>query len=328
MKGELKHLLGIKGLEKEQVLALLDSADQFVDVNKRAVKKVPALRGKTVVNMFFEASTRTRMSFELAGKRLSADVINFGASSSSTSKGESLIDTALTIQSMAPDVVVMRHPASGACKLVADHLPGTSVVNAGDGLHEHPTQALLDALCIRRRLGTLENLSVSFVGDALRSRVVRSNIYLLKLFGCRVRLVAPPTLAVSEFIGMGAEVFPDMKRGIEGADVVVSLRMKHEYQKDIYIPSLEEYSRLYCITEERLRDYAPDCIVLAPGPIIRGTEIASDVADGPRSHIEEQVELGVAVRMAVLFLLATGAENKGRDSSSEDGIKELVANEQ
>lgn len=318
------HLLGIKGLRKEDINLLLDNAEQFVEINKRAVKKVPALRGKTIVNLFFEASTRTRMSFELAAKRLSADAINFSASSSSATKGESIIDTALTIQSMAPDVVVMRHPSSGACELVARYLSNTSLVNAGDGLHEHPTQALLDALTIRRRLGSLDNISVSFVGDALRSRVLRSNIHLLKIFGCRVRLVAPSTLAVKEFEAMGVEVCNNMKEGLHGADVVVSLRMKHEYQKDIYIPSLEEYSRYFCITENLLKEHAPDSIVLAPGPIIRGVEISSEVADGPRSLIEEQVELGLAIRMAVLFLLTTGSS--GAKDIAENSVGNMVEN--
>ena len=300
------HLLGIRGLSKEQIEFLLDSAEQFIEVSERKVKKVPALRGKTIVNLFFEPSTRTRMSFELAAKRLSADAVNFSASSSSSKKGESLIDTALTIQAMNPDVVVVRHSSSGAPHLIAKRLKKCAIVNAGDGLHEHPSQALLDALTIRRKLGTLENLTVSFVGDCLRGRVARSNILLLKAFGSKVRLIGPPTLARSEFEAMGAEVYDDMGKGLDGADVVVSLRMKHEYQKDYYIPSLHEYSKHYCVNQERLDKHCPKAIVLSPGPIIRGTEISADVADGLSSLIEKQVEMGVAVRMAILFHLAHG----------------------
>ena len=261
------------------------------------------------------------MSFELAAKRLSADAINFSASSSSSSKGESVIDTALTIRSMNPDVIVVRHGSSGVPQMIAKHLGETSIVNAGDGLHEHPTQALLDALTIRRKLGTLEGLTVSFVGDALRSRVVRSDIHLLKAFGSKVRLVGPRTLAVKEFESIGAEVHDNMDTGLEGADVVVSLRMKHEYLKDYFIPSLEEYSRLFCVNQERLNRLCPDAIVLAPGPIIRGTEISAEVAEGAKSLIETQVEMGVAVRMAVLFTLATG---KNKEDLIEDEVSSNV----
>lgn len=300
------HLLGIEGLSREQIEFILDTAEQFVEVGERNVKKVPTLRGKTVINLFLEASTRTRSSFEIAGKRMSADVVNVSGSSSSTTKGESLIDTGYTLQAMNPDAVVIRHGSAGAPHLLAKVLKNTSVINAGDGLHEHPTQALLDALSIKQRLGRLEGLTMTIVGDVLRGRVARSNILLHQAFGNKVRVVAPPTIAVSEFKELGVEVYHEMGPALEGADVVMSLRMKLEYLKDWFVPNLDEYSRKYIVSEPVLRKYAPDCVVLAPGPIIRGTEITSEVADGPRSLISKQVNNGVAVRMAVLFLLITG----------------------
>ncbi len=300
------HLLSVAELDRDKINFILQTAEQFVEVSERSVKKVPTLRGKTVVNLFLEPSTRTRTSFEIAAKRLSADSVNISAKESSVTKGETLIDTALTIQAMAPDVVVVRHPASGAPHLIAKWLTNSAVVNAGDGLHEHPTQALLDALTIRQALGRLDNLTVCFVGDVLRSRVARSNINLHRLFGNTIRVVAPPTLAVREFRDLGAEVFYDLEPALEGADVVMSLRMKFEYQKDLYVPNLDEYSRRYCITEAKLSRYAPNSIVLAPGPFYRGVELTSEVVDGKRSQIAKQVTNGVAVRMAVLFLLSQG----------------------
>jgi len=313
-----QHLLGIEGLSRETLDYLLDTAEQFLEVSERSVKKVPSLRGKTVINLFLEPSTRTRTSFEIAAKRLSADAVNISGSSSSTTKGETLIDTALTLQAMAPDVVVIRHAASGAAHLIARHLKNTSVVNAGDGLHEHPTQALLDALAIRQRLGKIENLTVTFVGDVLRSRVFRSNCILLQQYGCKLRVVAPPTLAIQDFKALGVEVFYDMPPALEGADVVMSLRMKFEYGgSDNYVPNLDEYSKKYCVSESMLQKYCPNCIVLAPGPFNRGTEISSEVADGPRSTISKQVENGVAVRMAVLFLLCAGASGKVDEMSPD-----------
>lgn len=299
------HLLGIRGLVRSQIDFLLDTADQFVEVNERNVKKVPTLRGKTVINLFLEPSTRTRSSFEIAGKRMSADVINVSEKQSSTTKGETLIDTAMTLQAMAPDVVVIRHPSSGAPHLLTKYLKNTAIVNAGDGLHEHPTQALLDALTIRRKLGRIENLTLTLVGDCLRSRVARSNILLHKLLGNRIRVVAPPTLAVKEFADLGAEVYSEIGPALEGADVVMSLRMKHEYLKDAFVPNLDEYTRRFFISEKRLAQYCPDAVVLAPGPFIRGVEIESAVIDGPRSLYAEQVAHGVAVRMAVLFLMVS-----------------------
>ncbi|MCB0324198.1 MAG: aspartate carbamoyltransferase catalytic subunit [Bdellovibrionales bacterium] len=313
-----RHLLGINGLTREQVEYLLTTAEQFVEVSTRNVKKVPTLRGKTVINLFLEASTRTRSSFEIAGKRMSADVVNVSGSSSSTTKGETLIDTALTLESMDPDVVVIRHASSGAAHLIAKHLTRASVINAGDGLHEHPSQALLDALTMRQAFGTIEGLTVTIVGDVLRSRVARSNIHLLRLFGCSVRVVAPPTLAKkAEFEALGCQVFYHMPEALEGADVVMSLRMKHEYLKDLFVPNLDEYSRKYIVSEPMLARYAPNCKVLAPGPIIRGTEITSEVADGPRSLISRQVTNGVAVRMALLYVLGARRSDAARERDEE-----------
>lgn len=297
------HLLGIAGLTREQVDFMLDSAQQFVEVSERNVKKVPTLRGKTVINLFLEPSTRTRSSFEIAGKRLSAEVINVSDKQSSVTKGETLIDTALTLQAMAPDVVVVRHASSGAPHLLTKHLKHCAIINAGDGLHEHPTQALLDALTIRQHFGRLDGLTMTLVGDAFRSRVARSNILLHRLYGNRVRIVAPPTLAVKEFRDLGAEVYDDMGAALDGADVVMSLRMKHEYLKDHFVPNLDEYTRRFYISERVLAKHAPGSVVLAPGPFIRGVEIDSGVIDGPRSLYARQVGNGVAVRMAVLFLM-------------------------
>jgi aspartate carbamoyltransferase catalytic subunit len=305
----LRHLLGIEGLMADQITALVDLGEEFIEINERPVKKVPALRGKTVINLFLEPSTRTRTSFEIAAKRLSAESINIGAKDSSVTKGESLLDTGLTLQAMAPDIVVMRHSSSGAPHFLANMLGKTAIVNAGDGLHEHPTQALLDAIAIRRRLGRLTGLTLTFVGDAYRSRVARSNIFLHRALGNSVRLVAPPTMAVKEFEDMGVEVSYTLEKGIKDADIVMPLRMKHEYLKDFFIPSLDEYSRLYCINEERLSRYCPEAIVLSPGPIDRGCEIDSHVADGLRSEIQRQVTFGVALRMSVLFLLAHGSQD-------------------
>ncbi|HMO16719.1 MAG TPA: aspartate carbamoyltransferase catalytic subunit [Oligoflexia bacterium] len=318
-----KHLLGIRGLTREDVNFFIDTSQSFVEVNTRSVKKVPALRGKTIINLFLEPSTRTRSSFEIAGKRLSADVINISGSSSSTTKGETLVDTLLNIRSMQPDVVVIRHAFSGSCELVRKMVPGTSIINAGDGLHEHPTQALLDALTLRQHFGSLEGLKLTIVGDVLRSRVARSNIFLHLLFGNEVRIVAPPTIAQSYFRQMGVKIYHHMDQALPGSDVVMSLRMKHEYQKDFYVPNLDEYAKRYIVSESIIKKYCEHAVVMAPGPIIRGTEITSEVADGPRSLILKQVSNGVAVRMAVLFLLATGNKNPIHDledgALSEDG---------
>lgn len=304
------HLLGIKGHTKEEIQFLVDTSQTFVEVGERNVKKVPALRGKTIINLFLEPSTRTRTSFEIAGKRLSADVINISGSSSSTTKGETLVDTLLNLRAMNPDAVVIRHSSSGACHLVKRLVPNTPIINAGDGLHEHPTQAILDALTLQQHYGEIGGKTITLVGDVLRSRVARSNIYLHQLFGNEVRVVAPPTLAHPDFKELGVSVFHHMEEALPGSDVVMSLRMKHEYQKDSYIPNLDEYSKRFIISEKILSKYCPDAMVLAPGPIIRGVEITSEVADGPRSLILKQVNNGVAVRMAVLFLLSTGKTNE------------------
>jgi len=329
------HLLGIAGLTRAQVEFMLDTAQQFVEVNERNVKKVPTLRGKTVVNLFLEASTRTRSSFEIAGKRLSAEVINVSDKQSSTTKGETLIDTAVTLQAMQPEVVVIRHPSSGSPHLLAKHLKRCAIVNAGDGLHEHPTQALLDALTIRQKLGRMDGITMTLVGDALRSRVARSNLLLHRLFGNKVRIVAPPTLAVKEFEELGAEVHHDMETALDGADIVMSLRMKHEYLKDHFVPNLDEYTRRFFISEKLLKRCAPNALVLAPGPYIRGVEIESQVIDGPRSLYAQQVGNGVAVRMGVLFLmvvargedtlddsLAADPADQGQAAPKEPGTKE------
>lgn len=312
-----QHLCGVRGLSKEEIYYLLDTSQTFVEVGERSVKKVPALRGKTIVNLFLEPSTRTRTSFEIAGKRLSADVINVSGSSSSTTKGETLVDTLLNIKAMNPDVVVLRHSHSGSCELIKKFLPNTSIVNAGDGLHEHPTQALLDALTLRQHYSSIEGLTITLVGDVLRSRVARSTIFLHTILGNKVRLVAPPTLAHPSFKELGAEVYSRMEDALPGSDIVMSLRMKHEYQSDTYVPNLDEYAKRYIISESILSKHCPDAMVLAPGPIIRGVEITSEVADGPRSLILKQVNNGVAVRMAVLFLLATGKAHDLGDIEEE-----------
>lgn len=322
------HLLGIEGLTREQVEFVLDTSEQFVEVNLRRLKKVPTLRGMTVVNLFLEDSTRTRSSFEIAAKRLSADAINVSAKGSSMNKGETLLDTAATLQAMAPDVVVMRHAASGSPWFLAKHLHNVSIVNAGDGLHEHPTQALLDALTVRQHFGRLDGLTITLVGDVLRSRVARSNIFLHKLFNNEVRVVAPPTLAKKEFEQLGVKVFYDMEPALSGADVVMSLRMKHEYLNDFFVPNLDEYSRKYIISEDKLARFAPNSIVLCPGPFVRGVEVTSEVIDGPRSKYHVQVNNGVSVRMAVLFLVTA---NRSRildvEFSQDDDVSSNYADE-
>jgi aspartate carbamoyltransferase catalytic subunit len=302
---KLRHLLGIEGLTREAALALLDKADEFHEVSRRAVRKVPALAGKTVINLFFEASTRTRTSFELAGKRLSADVVNLGGSSSSTSKGETLRDTVATVDAMHADVIVIRHAASGAPHYVASRTRAP-VVNAGDGMHEHPTQALLDALTIRRRLGRgLEGMVVAICGDVLHSRVARSNALLLRLLGAEVRLAGPRTLLPHDQKSLGAACFDRLEPALEGADVVMMLRIQRERLGAALIPSLREYSRVFGLSRARLGLAKSSAIVLHPGPLNRGVEVADDVADGTESAILDQVEAGVAVRMAVLHACAS-----------------------
>ena len=300
-----KDLIGLEPLSREQILTILDTAEHFKDVSERKVKKVPVLRGKTIVNLFFEASTRTRISFEFAQKRLSADTVNITASASSVVKGETLVDTARNLEAMRIDMVVMRHASSGAAKFLAERIP-SHVINAGDGRHEHPTQGLLDMLTIRDHLGRLEGLRVCIVGDVLHSRVARSNIFGLLKLGAEVAVSGPKTLLPVRMEELGVQVFPRVEEALEWAHVINVLRLQLERMKGGYIPSLREYNRFYGITKARL-DAAPrDILVLHPGPMNRGVEIDSDVADGPNQVILKQVTNGVAVRMAVLYLLAGG----------------------
>jgi aspartate carbamoyltransferase catalytic subunit len=305
-----RHLLGIRGRAAEEITHFLDTAESFREISERDIKKVPALRGRTIINLFFEPSTRTRTSFEIAGKRLSADVINISASSSSVSKGETLLDTARNLEAMAPDLIVIRHPSAGAPHQLA-RVCRASVVNAGDGAHEHPTQALLDALTIRQRKGKFEGLRVAILGDLLHSRVARSNAHLLTKLGAEVALAGPGTLAPPEFAslveGGTLRVERRVEAAIEGADVVMVLRIQRERQDKAFLPSLREYAVHYGLNLKRLELAAPDAIVMHPGPMNRGIEIASDVADGARSLILDQVANGLAVRMAVLYLLGGGA---------------------
>jgi aspartate carbamoyltransferase catalytic subunit len=307
----VRHLLGIDGLTRESALQLLDTARAFWEMNRRPVKKVPTLRGKTVINLFFENSTRTRTSFELAGKRLSADVVNISASTSSTKKGETLRDTVATLDAMAPDVVVIRHSASGAPHFVAKHTRA-SVINAGDGLHEHPTQALLDAFTIRHHKHTFEGLKVLICGDITHSRVARSNILLLNLLGAEVRVAGPRTLLPREVATLGVRVFHELPSALDGVDVVMTLRIQQERLVNALIPNTREYSRTFGIDASRLSLAAKNAIVMHPGPLNRGVEISDQVADGPQSVVLEQVEAGVAVRMAVLYAygLSGGAEHE------------------
>ena len=303
-----RSLLDIEGLTKTDVERILDTTEAFLQVSRRPVRKVPTLRGKTVINLFYEASTRTRTSFELAGKRLSADVINMNVSASSVKKGETLQDTCRTLQAMHPDVIVIRHGASGAANYVASKI-SCSVINAGDGMHAHPTQALLDAFTIRREKGTLENLVVTIVGDIAHSRVARSNAHLLNLFGCEVRVVGPRTLLPPAVDSLGVRVFDDLARALEGADVVMVLRIQSERLEGALLPSMREYARTFGIGTSALAHAKPDAIVMHPGPMNRGVEIESIIADGERSVVLEQVEAGLAVRMALLYLFAgEGAE--------------------
>jgi len=303
-----KHLLGIDGLSRAEIAGLLDLAEEFVELNRQIEKKRTSLRGRTQINLFFEVSTRTQMSFELAGKRLGADVMNMSASSSSMRKGETLIDTAMTLNAMHPDIIIVRHHASGAVELLARKVD-CSVVNAGDGAHEHPTQALLDALTIRRNKGRLEGLTVAICGDILHSRVARSNIILLNCMGARVRVVAPSTLLPVGIQRFGVDVARDMREGLDGADIVMMLRLQRERMNGSYVPSTSEYFQYYGLDEKKLSYAKPDALVMHPGPMNRGVEIDSIVADGAQSVIREQVEMGVAVRMAVLEALARNLPN-------------------
>ena len=303
-----RHLLGIEGLSAFDITGLLDLAEEYVELNRQVDKKRTSLRGRTQVNLFFEASTRTQSSFEIAGKRLGADVMNMSVSSSSMRKGETLMDTAVTLNAMHPDILVVRHNASGAVELLARKVDG-SVVNAGDGTHEHPTQALLDALTIRRNKGRLEGLLVAICGDVMHSRVARSNIILLNTMGARVRVVAPSTLLPVGIERMGVEVARTMEEGLHGADIVMMLRLQRERMNGSFVPSSGEYFRFFGLDQKKLAYAKSDALVMHPGPMNRGVEIDSLVADGAQSLIREQVEMGVAVRMAVLEALARNLPN-------------------
>ena len=300
-----KDLLGIRDLSVEEITLILETAESFKEVSGRDIKKVPTLRGKTVVNLFFEPSTRTRTSFELAAKRLSADVINFAASASSMAKGETLLDTARNIEAMQADIIVLRHPAAGAPDILA-RSPRASVVNAGDGGHEHPTQALLDLFTLREKKRELRGLRMVIVGDIVHSRVARSNIFALTKLGAEVRVVGPPTMIPHDIERLGVTVHFDLDEALQGADVIMMLRLQLERQGIALFPSIREYAHLYCLTPERVRLASPDVLVMHPGPINRGVEIAPEVADSVASTILEQVTNGIAVRMAVLYLLSGG----------------------
>ena len=298
-----KHILGINELSREDIVTILDTAESFKEINTRDIKKVPTLRGKTIINLFFENSTRTRMSFEIAGKRLSADTVNISASASSVSKGETLEDTARNIEAMHPDIIVMRHSASGAPHYLAKRLD-CSVVNAGDGAHEHPSQALLDLFTIREHKGKIEGLKVAIVGDITHSRVVRSNLYALSKMGAEVRLCGPGTMIPPGIEKLGATVYTDMNEAIKDADVVMMLRIQMERQGKSLIPSVREYAKFYGLNTSNITLAKPDALVMHPGPINRGVELSSYVADGPQNVILNQVENGVAVRMALLYLVS------------------------
>ena len=299
-----RHLLGIEGLSPEDITQLLDRAESYIEQNRQADKKQSLLRGRTIINLFFESSTRTRTSFELAGKRLGGDVINMSAEWSSIKKGETLIDTAMTLNAMHPDVLVVRHPESGAVQLLSEKVD-CAVINAGDGMHEHPTQALLDAVTIRLRKGKLEGLLVAICGDVAHSRVARSNIQLLNTMGARVRVVAPRTLLSSAVERLAVEVFTDMREGLKGVDIVMMLRLQLERMQGSYVPSLREYFHFFGLDYEKLALAKPDALIMHPGPMNRGVEIDTEVADDiDRSLVRQQVEMGVAVRMAVLEALS------------------------
>jgi aspartate carbamoyltransferase catalytic subunit len=302
------RLLGIEGLTRHEIVDLIDRSEVYVELGRQADKKGSGLRGRTQINLFFEASTRTQSSFELAGKRLGADVMNMSVSSSSVKKGETLIDTAVTLNAMNPDVIVVRHHAAGAVALLAQKV-GCAVVNAGDGSHEHPTQALLDALTIRRHKGRIERLTVAICGDILHSRVARSNILLLTALDARVRLVGPSTLVPAAFRDMGLEVTTSMREGLRDADIVMMLRLQRERMQGSFVPSVREYFHYWGLDPEKLAYAKPDALVMHPGPMNRGVEIDPAVADGPQSLIREQVEMGVAVRMAVLDAVVNGRGN-------------------
>jgi aspartate carbamoyltransferase catalytic subunit len=304
-----KDLLGIADLSREEIYLVLETAEAMREVGRRPIKKVPTLRGKTVVNLFYEPSTRTRTSFEIAEKRLSADTLNVAVSASSVLKGETLVDTALNIEAMSPDMIVLRHASSGACHLLS-RICKSRIINAGDGMHEHPTQALLDAFTIKEHKKTIEGLKVAIVGDLLHSRVLRSNVLLLTKLGASVWLCGPPTLIPPGIECLGVHVTTSVDEAVAGADVIMMVRIQQERMQGAFFPSLREYFNVFGMTAARVRGAKPDVIIMHPGPMNRGVEIASDVADGPYSVILEQVANGVAVRMAVLYLLAGGVEDE------------------
>ncbi len=310
-QGHLKHFLTLEGLSRELLIKILDKTEGFLGVARQAVKKVPLCRGKTVANLFFETSTRTRTTFELAAKRLSADVLTLNIAASSTSKGETLLDTLRNLEAMHVDMFVVRHAESGAAHFIAQHVaPGVSVINAGDGRHSHPTQGMLDMFTIRRHKGDFSRLTVAIVGDILHSRVARSQLAALRTLGAgEVRIIAPRTLLPAEPESLGARVFHDLREGVRDADVVIMLRLQRERMRGAMLPSEHEYFQLFGLTEERLATAKPDAIVMHPGPINRGVEMDSQVADGPRSVILEQVSNGIAVRMAVMAL-CIGTQNR------------------
>lgn len=304
-----RHLLGIEGLSADDITGLMDLAEAEISVSRQVEKKKSTLKGRTLINLFFEASTRTQSSFEIAGKRLGADVMNMSVASSSVKKGETLIDTAITLNAMRPDLLVVRHHAAGAAHLLARRVD-CSVINAGDGAHEHPTQALLDALTIRRAKGTVAGLTVAICGDILHSRVARSNIICLSALGARVRVIGPTTLLPSGIERFGADVFTDMKKGLKDCDIVMMLRLQRERMSGSFVPSVPEYFRYFGLDEEKLSLAKKDALVMHPGPMNRGVEIDSAIADGPQSLIRDQVEMGVAVRMAILQALARHLPNQ------------------
>jgi len=304
-----KDLLGIADLTPDDIYRVLETADAMREVGQRPIKKVPTLRGKTVVNLFYEPSTRTRTSFEIAEKRLSADTLNVAVAASSVLKGETLVDTAMNIEAMSPDMIVLRHASSGACHLLS-RICKSRIINAGDGMHEHPTQALLDAFTIREHKKRLEGLKVTIIGDLLHSRVLRSNVLLLTKLGADVWVSGPPTLVPRGIEQLGVRVTTSVDDAVADADVIMMLRVQQERMQGAYFPSLREYFNLFGMTVERIARAKPDVIIMHPGPMNRGVEIASEVADGPHSVILEQVANGVAVRMAVLYLLAGGVENE------------------
>ncbi|HSH44516.1 MAG TPA: aspartate carbamoyltransferase catalytic subunit [Longimicrobiales bacterium] len=313
-----KDLVGLEDLSADQIRAILDTAEPFKEISERQIKKVPVLRGKTIVNLFFEASTRTRVSFEFAEKRLSADTVNIASTGSSVAKGETLVDTARNLEAMRIDMVVIRHSSSGAAQFLAERIP-SNVVNAGDGRHEHPTQALLDMLTIRDHLGKLEGVKVCIVGDILHSRVARSNIFGLKALGAEVAVCGPRTLLPAEIETLGVRRFARIEEAIEWADVLNILRLQLERMQAGYVPSLREYNRVFGVSRERVEAAPRDLLILHPGPMNRGVEIDSDVADGPHSVILNQVTNGVAVRMAVLYLLAGGAPEQAEAAKTGNG---------